>query len=504
MTAVRGIAAIARATPERVAVIAGSDRVTFARLDQEANRWAQLLATVGVEHGDRVAVMLTNRPEVFSVWYGAARLGALIVPVSYRFTAAEVAYILDDSGARAFVYEDRDLGPEAVGQGGLDGLALAVTVDDPRLAEQPDDPPTEAFLGTNAVFMNYTSGTTGRPKGIARALPAPAAEMGPQPFTEFWGFTEDDVHLLCGPAYHTAPGNYALMHLNEGAPVVVMGRFDADECLRLIEAERVTTSHMVPANFVRILEVDWTRYDRSSVRKILHAAAPCPVAVKRRIMEVFPPGSIWEYFGMSEGYATTIGPEEWLRKPGSVGTAFPGLSIRVLDEEGRELAPGEVGQIYVSALGGHRFEYYNATEKTADAWKGDYYTVGDMGWLDEDGYLFIADRRVDLIISGGVNIYPAEIEQALAEHDDVVDAAVFGLPDERMGQRVHALVELRPGAARDEPALLGFLAERMAAYKLPRQIEFIDQLPREPSGKVLKRQLREERLTSGAGSPSGT
>ena len=501
--ATRGVAAIATAAPERVALVAGADRVTFGQLNEAANRWAQLLAAAGVGHGDRVAVMLTNRPEVFEVWYGAARLGALVVPVSYRFTAAEVAYILEDSGARAFVYEDQELADKAVDPGQLPALSLALDVADDRLGEQRAEPPTDAFLGANAVFMNYTSGTTGRPKGIARALPVPATEMGPQPFTEFWGFTGDDVHLLCGPAYHTAPGNYALMHLNEGAPVVIMGRFDADECLRLIQEERVTTSHMVPANFVRILEADWARYDRSSVRKILHAAAPCPVAVKRRIMEVFPPGSIWEYFGMSEGYATTIGPEEWLRKPGSVGTAFPGLDIRILGEQGDELGPGEVGQIYVSALGGQRFEYHNATDKTAEAWKGEYYTVGDMGYLDEEGYLFIADRRVDLIISGGVNIYPAEIEQALAEHDDVVDAAVFGLPDERMGQRVHALVELRPGAPRDEEALLSFLRDRLALYKLPRQIEFIDELPREPSGKVLKRQLREQRLASAPRPPGG-
>lgn len=497
----RGVAAIASKTPDRVALVCGDQRVTFAELDAAANRWAQRFAAAGVDHGDRVAVMLGNRPEVFAAWYGAARLGTLIVPVSYRFTASEVAYILEDSGARAFVYEDEKLAAEATA--GLEGLAASVAVDSEELDRLPSDPPTDSFLGANAIFMNYTSGTTGRPKGIARALPVPAKEMGPQPFTEFWGFHRQDVHLLCGPAYHTAPGNYALMHLNEGAPVVIMPRFTAEECLRLIEEERVTTSHMVPANFVRILEVDWTPYDRSSVRKILHAAAPCPIAVKRRIMEVFPPGSIWEYFGMSEGYATTIGPEEWLRKPGSVGTAFPGLTIKILDEDDRELGPNEVGQIYVSALSGHRFEYHNAEEKTAAAWRNDFFTVGDMGYLDEEGYLFIADRRVDLIISGGVNIYPAEVEQALAEHDDVVDAAVFGLPDERMGQRVHALVEMRPDAERDEAALLSFLGERLATYKLPRTIEFIDELPREPSGKVLKRQLREERLDSGAAPQTG-
>ncbi len=495
MTAARGIAAIATETPDRLALVCGSDRVTFGELDAAANRWAHTFHKAGVGHGDRVAVMLSNRPEIFAVWYGAARLGALIVPVSYRFTAPEVAYILSDSGARAFVYEDPAVADQALGTATATELAVAIDVEDPEVTKEHADPPMEEFLGANVVSMNYTSGTTGRPKGIARALPVPATRMAPQPFTEFWGFNRDDVHLLCGPAYHTAPGSYALMHLNEGAPVVVMGRFDADECLGLIERERVTTSHMVPANFVRILEIDWRRHDRSSVRKILHAAAPCPVPVKRRIMEVFPPGSVWEYFGMSEGYATTIGPEEWLRKPGSVGIPFPGLTIKIVGEVGTELEPGEVGQIYVSALGGRRFEYHNASEKTAEAWMGEFFTVGDMGYLDEDGYLFIADRRVDLIISGGVNIYPAEVEQALSEHEDVVDAAVFGLPDERMGQRVHALVELRPGACQSEETLLAFLRDRLAPYKLPRRIEFIDELPREPSGKVLKRQLREARFS---------
>ena len=202
---------------------------------------------------------------------------------------------------------------------------------------------------------------------------------------------------------------------------------------------------MVPANFIRILEADWKSYDRSSVRKVLHAAAPCPVPVKRRIIDVFPPDTVWEYYGASEGMASVISPAEWLAKPGSVGRPFPGLTVRIVDEDGAELPAGEVGSIYISAFGGQRFQYHNAPDKTESAWQGDYFTVGDMGWLDEDGYLFLADRRTDLIISGGVNVYPAEVEAALIEDDDVVDAAVIGLPDERMGQKVHAVVELRPG-----------------------------------------------------------
>jgi long-chain acyl-CoA synthetase len=489
----RGVAAIADETPDRLALVAGDRRITFGELEDATNRWANALAAAGVGHGDRVGVMVGNRPEVFGCWFGAGRVGAMVVPISYRFTAAEVAYILEDSGAVAFVYDDPDIAAAATP--GLDGLQTALAVDDPTVLASPTDRLHEEFLGTVTAFMYYTSGTTGRPKGIARSLPVPARELAPQPFAEYWGFRRDDVHLLCGPAYHTAPGNYAVMHLNEGAAVVIMERFDAEDCLALIERERVTTSHMVPANFVRILEADWAAYDRTSVRKILHAAAPCPVAVKRRIMEVFPPGSIWEYFGMSEGFGTTISPDEWLAKPGSVGRPFPGLSIRIAGEDGSVLGPGEVGTIYVSSFATHRFRYHNAEEKTAEAWQDDFFTVGDMGYLDADGYLFIADRRVDLILSGGVNIYPAEIEQALAEHPDVVDSAVFGLPDERMGQQVFALVEARPSSGLTEEALVAHLGDRLARYKLPRRVEFVDELPREPSGKVLKRRLRDEWLS---------
>jgi len=275
---------------------------------------------------------------------------------------------------------------------------------------------------------------------------------------------------------------------------VIMPRWDSEQCLALIEKERVTTAQMVPANFIRILEADWKSHDLSSLRKVLHAAAPCPVPVKRRIIEVFPPDTVWEYYGASEGMASVISPGEWLAKPGSVGKPFPGITVRITDEQGAPLPPGEVGSIFVSAFAGQRFEYHNAPDKTESAWEGDYFTVGDMGWLDEDGYLFLADRRTDLIISGGVNIYPAEVETALIEDDDVVDAAVIGLPDERMGQKVHAVVELRPGATRDADALTARLAARLADFKLPRTLEFVDELPREPNGKVLKTRLRQERM----------
>lgn len=492
---VRGIAAVASAQPERVALICDDAHITYGRLDADINRMARALHGAGAGHSDHVAVRLHNRPELFVVWNAAARLGAVVVPISYRLTADEVGYIVRDSGAVVFIHDDDD--GTVISAAGLNQLRAVLHVEDPALWVQPPTPPTLDFIGNSVAWMQYTSGTTGRPKGIRRGVPVPTEKAPAWPVADFWGFGSGDVHLLCGPAYHTAPGAYSQMHLVEGARVVIMRRFDATVCLDLIARHGVTNSHMVPANFIRILEVDWHGCDLSTVRKILHAAAPCPPAVKRQIMEVFPRDTVWEYYGASEGMATVISPGEWLEKPGSVGRAFPGVTVRIVGEDGNELPCGEIGTIYISPRLGHGFEYHNAPEKTMQAWRDSMFTVGDLGWMDEDGYLFIADRRVDLIISGGVNIYPAEIERQLAEHPDVVDSAVFGLPDARMGQRVHAVVEVRGDAARDAAALLTHLGRGLADYKLPRSIEFVDELPREPNGKVFKQRLRDARLDAG-------
>ncbi|HTT85838.1 MAG TPA: AMP-binding protein, partial [Acidimicrobiales bacterium] len=395
----RGLAAVAAADPDRPALVGGERRLTFAALDRSVNALAHRLAAAGVGPGDRVSVLLGNGLEIFVVWYAVARRGALVVPVSTRLTAPEATYIVGDSGSAVVVHDGSPVAAAAVEATG----ATSLVAGEATVAEGTERPPDEDYLDAPVTTMTYTSGTTGRPKGISRPAPAPAREAPPNPFARFWGLGPHDVHLMCGPGYHTAPSAYAQMSLTEGGCVVVMPRFDATEALRLIEAEKVTTAQMVPAHFVRILEADWEAYDRSSVRKILHAAAPCPVTVKRRIIEVFPPGSVWEFYGASEGMASVISPEEWLAKPGSVGRPFPGLTVRVLDDEGRDLPAGEVGSIYISAFSGHRFGYHNDPGKTEEAWRGDFFTAGDLGWLDEDGFLFLADRRTDLILSGGVN-----------------------------------------------------------------------------------------------------
>jgi long-chain acyl-CoA synthetase len=489
----RGIREIASVEPDRIAIVDGTRRITFRELDEGVNRVAHALRAARVEPGDRVAVMLQNRAEVFSAWNGAARVGATVVPVSYRALGDEFAYVVDDSGATAAIYDDSDVVVPTLAD--RNGLRAAWHVDDRALRDAPTDLVDPEYAGTAVVVMNYTSGTTGRPKGIERTPPRPAREYPPSLLAAALGATAADVHLLCGPAYHSAPGNIAQMSLGEGSTLVIMRRFDGERCLQLIQDERVTTTHMVPANFIRILEAPWREYDRSSMRLVFHGAAPCPPDVKRRIMEVFPPETITEYYAASEGMATQITGPEWLQKPGSVGRPHPGMHIAIRDDDGVELPPGEVGTIYVSAPPMmERFAYHNAPEKTSDAWRGDEFTVHDMGWLDDDGYLYIADRRVDLILRGGVNIYPLEIEHALATHPDVVDSAVFGLPEPTLGQRVHAIVELVPGSGADETSLLEHLRGQVALYKLPTSFEFVDELPREPSGKVRKHQLREARM----------
>lgn len=493
----RGIHTIGTAAPDRVALIHDGAVTTYGELDAAASRVAQVLADAGVEPGDRVAVRLHNRPEVFTTWVGIARVGALVVPVSYRFTAAETRYLLTDSGAGALLH-DADAGLVAETTADLDGVTV-VHVEDPALDAADPVPPLPDHVESPVTWMNYTSGTTGRPKGIERDPPPPAREAPPQPFADYWGFGPDGVHLLCGPAYHTAPGAYAQMHLVEGGRVVIMRPFDAEECLRLIDEHGVTSSHMVPANFVRILDLPATvrdRYDLSSVERILHAAAPCPEPVKRQIMEVFPADAVWEYYGASEGMGTVISPEEWREHPGSVGKPFPGLGVAILDDDGEPLPPGEVGTIYLSAMPGFEFEYHDAPDKTDEAWRDGRFTVGDLGWVDEDGYLYIADRRTDLILRGGVNIYPAEVETALAEHAEVVDVAVIGLPDEQLGERVHAVVEPTAGSQVTAAELRRFAAERLADFKVPAAVELVDRLEREPNGKVDKIALREARTSA--------
>jgi long-chain acyl-CoA synthetase len=502
-----GIAAQARRAGDKPAIILGDEVRSYAALEDRVNRTARALRRAGIGAGDRVAVALHNGIEWFELLNALGCLGAMLVPLSFRGKGPELAYLMADSGARLLVTDAAMSGEIDRALAELDGWEDdRVWVVGQRtpwrgrsfeavIAAEPAEPLADVLPGGGYNVMIYTSGTTGRPKGIERA-PLPADRVADQMrgVARMWGFGADDVHLVCGPLYHTAPGSQGQMHLGIGATVVVLPRFDAEACLAAIERHRVTNAMMVPAMFFRILalpEATRRRHDLSSLRKVLHAAAPCPIDVKRRILEVFPPGVVWEFYGASEGGGTWIGPDEWLARPGSVGRPWPGLDVKVLDDAGREAPPGEIGTIYLKTTPGARFSYKGADEKTRAAFAGDYFTVGDMGYLDSDGYLFIADRKHDMIISGGANIYPAEVEQTLYRHPKIVDAAVIGVPDDEMGESVKAIVELRPGEAATADEIIAFCRRDLAHYKCPRSVDFVAELPREPQGKVLKRLLRE-------------
>jgi long-chain acyl-CoA synthetase len=504
-----GLVAHARERPEKVALVCDEQRLTYGELNASVNRLVRVLAAAGVEAGHRVALMVRNSFAFFQVGQAAAKLRATVVPINFHLKHEEIAYIVDDSDARVLVagaeFRDEVAGAlEAItaparqnlfftgagalpaGATRLEGVMAAVDGGEPPMAT--------ATSGFNV--MVYTSGTTGRPKGVLHpAIDPERAYQSQLVLAQTWGFRTDDIHLLVGPAYHTAPGAYSLVHLFMGATIVIMQSSDAEEMLRLIDRHRVTTVHMVPANFIRILDLPEEtrrRYAVGSLRRVLHAAAPCPVDVKRRIMEYFPADAVWEYYGMTEGAGTIISPDDWRRKPGSVGRPWPGVQLRILDEDGRELGPNVPGLVYVSGQGGRRsFEYHKAPEKTEAAYRGEFFTVGDIGYLDEDGFLFIVDRKADMVISGGVNIYPAEVEAVLYRHPDIVDVAVIGVPDEKMGEQVKAVVEPRRGATLAATEVIEFCRSHIAHYKCPRSVEFVTALPRDPNGKVRKRELRE-------------
>jgi long-chain acyl-CoA synthetase len=502
----QGIADTARQSPDKPAMILGDVVRTYGELDARVNRIAHAFRRVGVGEGDRVGVALFNGFEWFEVLNALGRLGALLVPISFRGKGPEIAYMLADSGAKLLITDPRlaDEVDRALAEHPMPDDAVWVVGEAPpwrgvsfeqQIAIEPDTPPDGAHPGGGYNVMIYTSGTTGRPKGILRApLPPDKVALQMLGVAQMWGYDANDVHLVPGPVYHTAPGSQGQMHLTLGATIVIMPRFDAEDLLRLVERHRVTNTQMVPAMFFRLLALPDDvrgRHDLRSLRRVLHAAAPCPVAVKQRILEVFPEGAVWEFYGASEGGGTRIAPDEWLAKPGSVGKPWPGLDVRVLDDDGVPCAPGTIGTIYLKLSPGASFSYSGAEEKTRSAFRDGYFTVGDMGYLDTDGYLFIADRKIDMIISGGANVYPAEVEQVLYRHPKVLDVAVIGVPDDEMGESVKAIVELRAGESATADELIAYCRRDLAHYKAPRSIDFVVELPREPQGKVLKRQLRE-------------
>jgi acyl-CoA synthetase (AMP-forming)/AMP-acid ligase II len=427
-------------------------------------------------------------------------------PVNWHLTEEEAAYVVRDCGARVLVASEQVAalaGRIAAGNTGLDAAVVTGPgrdglegLDDALARVVDTDAPAEEVEGT---YFFYSSGTTGMPKGIKPDHAFPPFGTGltiDHIMASAFGFGPGSVYLCPAPLYHAAPAGWSLGTQRNGGTVVVMEKFDPLECLRAIERHGITHVQFVPTHFVRLLklpeEVRWG-FDLSSLQVVVHAAAPCPPEVKRRMIDWLGP-KILEFYAGSEGTGMTmIDSADWLAHPGSVGRAAQG-TVHIVGDDGTEVPTGEIGSIYFS--GGGTFEYHNDPEKTAAAFnERGWTTLGDMGHLDDDGFLYLADRRTDLIISGGVNVYPAEIEEALIMHAAVADVAVVGVPDDEMGQSVRAVVQCTPGVA-GTPELAEELVrgcrERLAGFKCPRSVVFVDELPRLPSGKLLRRRVREE------------
>jgi long-chain acyl-CoA synthetase len=498
---------LAAESPDRIALVAPDGGTTKAgALAAQSNRLVHAIRARGVVKGDAIATMLPNGPEMLELYLAAFQSGLYLTPINPNLTPAEAAYILKDCGAKLFFSHERYAAAarQAADEAGLatDRRIASGTVeafaDYARFTDgAPDTAPEDRSAGQ---VMNYTSGTTGRPKGVRRKLLDFDPDIVGSMFAMFLAMfgiepLAGNVHLVGSPLYHTAVLMFAASSLHYGHTVVVMDKWTPESALEVMQRWRVTTSHMVPTQFHRLLALpDEVRssFDPSSLRHMIHAAAPCPVDVKKRMLEWWGP-VVYEYYAASEGGGTLVTPSEWLAKPGTVGRAWAGSQIRTLDDDGNDTAPGTPGTVYM-ALGAADFEYHGDKGKTQANRRDGFFTVGDIGFLDGDGYLFLCDRKIDMIIVGGVNIYPTEIENVLLTHPKVGDAAVFGIPHENWGEEVKAAIEPAAGIEAGpglEAELADWCREKLAKYKWPRSFDFVREMPRDPNGKLFKRKLRD-------------
>ena len=483
------------------ALIAGHVRLSWQQAVDQAARIAAGFRRLGLQRGDRVAILLGNRIEFPLLLFAAAHEGLVTVLLGTRQQKLEIAYVLADCGAKILIHEAAlaERLPDA--QDVPDVIHRVAVDDDPALSRftlLADNPPAEAPAETSeddTAMILYTSGTTGKPKGVRRPLakaPPEPVSSGYAMFMMVYGMKPGQgVHLVVSPLYHTAVLYFASSTLHLGHQVVIMDKWTPEEMLSRIQRYGVTNSHMVPTQFSRLLACEEReRWDMSSLQNMVHGAAPCPQPVKRAMLDWWG-DCVYEYYAASEGGGTIIGPADWRGRPGSVGKPWPTADIKIFDDEGYELGADEVGTVYIKMAQG--FEYHKDRAKTEKAWRTDgYFTVGDAGYLDSEGYLFLCDRKADMIISGGVNIYPAEIESVMAEHPRVLDVAVFGIPDDDWGEQVKAVIELVGDADPNmEQELLAWGRERLARFKCPKSIDFVERMPREENGKLRKRLLRD-------------
>jgi len=501
------LAAHAAAHPDKPAVIDDRPgrpvtRWTFDELNRQANRLGNALHALGVRPGETVLWCGMNSPGVVRMMHGARKAGVTSVPLNYRLTPEEAAYIVDDSDAVA-VYADAEFadhfaavrphapkvkhwlvygGPATNGMTDVEALVAGAS----------EAPPQLEWERASDLTMIYTSGTTGRPKGAVRSA------VGDPDLTRqllgFIGYVPEDVYLTTGPLYHSGPGGFMAIAHALGNTVVLQRKFDAEDWLRLLQTHRVTTTFSAPTPIRLVCQLPEevkARYDRSSMRRMIANAAPWSFALKELYLANFPEDSLFEVYGSTElGVDTILRPEDQRRKPGSCGRPAPGVEVALFDDEGERIEKPRVpGELFVRSKSVLK-TYHKAQEKFEKGRRGEWLTVGDVAYFDEDGFFYICDRKNDMIISGGMNIYPAEIEAALDLHPDVLDVAVIGIPSEEWGEAVHAIVKRAHDGLREE-VLIGWARTHLAGYKLPRSISWTDEIPRNASGKILKKLLRE-------------
>lgn len=492
--------------PEKLVLVDPAGREWSNReLLDETNRISHGLRTLGLKSGDSVAVAMPNCAEYIAINLAITQIGLYLVPINWHLAGPEVAYILQDSGAKVFI-SDQQIAKAAIkanGEAHVENIFSIGHIEGFRpyseLVEgQPTSLPNDRTAG---LTMNYTSGTTGKPKAVKRPLRGISPEMGVQASSGLFhmfgiNIGDNNVHYAGSPLYHTAPMAWASISLHMNHALVLIDKWDAETMLQQIDRYKVTLSHMVPTQFTRLLKLPddvKEKYDVSSTRHMVHAAAPCPPEVKKAMLNWWGP-SIHEYYAATEGGGTYASPEDWLKYPGTVGKKWPTSDVKIYDDEANELPTGEQGTIYMRLPKGSDFEYKGDKVKTAKERIANYFTVGDVGYLNEEGFLFLCDRKIDMIISGGANIYPAEIENVLILHPKITDCAVFGIPNEDWGEEIKAVVQPAPGVSTDEALtqeLMDFLETQIARMKLPRSIDYLVELPRDPNGKLYKRRLRD-------------